>query len=188
MATSTVAAQTPAVRTSIKERLLKWRKRLFYVLFAMIILFVFVKLADFVWFRTQVPVTFVHANWSGKWESEEWFGFSGKLIVRLPDPLPENQDFKAEALVYYPIYSSWRTGQFVKMDFHGHFSPDSPATAGQSTNDIPGSTGGKLKFKGTAGNQVVEYVALINERRTRIVGGYLSAHPYDFGFFTITNP
>jgi hypothetical protein len=102
----------------------------------------------------------------------------------LPDPLPENQDFKAEALVYYPIYCGWKTGQFVKMDFTGHFSPDAPASSGQSTNAIPGG-GGKLKFTGTAGNQVVEYVAMIDPSRTRIVGGYLSRTPDDYGFFAI---
>lgn len=75
------------------------------------------------------------------------------------------------------------------MDFQGNFSPDSPASVGRSTNDIPGGGGGgKLKFKGTAGKQVVEYVAIINQNRTRIVGSYISSAPYDFGYFNISNP
>jgi len=171
-----------------KHRLRKWRNRLLWVLPIVLGLYVIIKLADFVWFRTHIPASFVsNANWSGKWETQEYWGLSGNLLVHLPDPLPENQDFEAEALVYYPIYSAWRTGQFVKMDFQGHFSPDSPASAGRSTNTIP-SGGGKLKFKGTVGNQVVEYVAIIDESRTRIVGGYLSTSPYDVGYFHITNP
>jgi hypothetical protein len=175
--------QVPAMR----ERSRKWGKRLLWVLPAILAFYVFLKVADCIWFRTQMPVGFVNANWSGGWETQEYWGLSGNLIVRLPDPLPENQDFEAEALVYYPIYSAWQTGQFVKMDFQGHFSPDSPASAGRSTNAIPGG-GGKLKFKGTAGNQVVEYVAIIDKSRTRIVGGYLSTSPHDVGYFHITNP
>jgi hypothetical protein len=174
--------------SAMRERLQKWCKRLLWVLPAVLALYVFLKVADFVWFRTQIPVGFVNANWSGKWETQRYWRLSGNLLVRLPDPLPENQDFKAEALVYYPIYSTWKTGQFLKMDFQGFFNPDSPTSAGRSTNTLPGG-GGKLKFKGIVGNQVVEYVAIIDESRTRIVGGYLSASPYyDVGFFHITNP
>jgi len=104
----------------------------------------------------------------------------------LPDPLPEDQDFQAEALVYYPVYSAWKTGQFVKMNFTARFSPDAPASAGQTKNAIPGG-GGKLKFKGVAGNQVVEYVALLDPSRTRMFGGYLSHTPNDYGFFVLNN-
>lgn len=175
--------QTSAVR----ERLRKWGKRLLWVLPTILVLYVVVKVADRVWFRTQMPVSFFNANWSGKWETQQYGGLSGNLVVRLPDSLPDNEDFKAEALVYYPIYSAWKTGQFVKMDFQGHFSPDKPASSGRSTNTIPGG-GGKLKFKGTVGDQAVEYVAIVDESHTRIVGGYLSTSPYDFGSFYITNP
>jgi len=174
--------QAPA----FKEKLPKWGQRLLWVLPAILALYVFLKVADRIWFRMMMPAGFANANWSGKWETQLRWGFSGNLLVRLPDPLPENQDFKAEALVYYPIYSAWKTGEFVKMDFQGHFSPDSPASAGRSSQ-VPGG-GGKLKFKGTVGNQVVDYVAIIDDNRTRIVGGYLSVSPYDCGYFYITNP
>lgn len=107
-------------------------------------------------------------------------------MVRLPDPLPENEDFKAEALVYYPIYSVWKTGQFVKMDFRGRFSTESPNTSGRSQNRIPGrKPAGKLEFKGIAGQQVVEYVAVMNESQLYIAGGYTSQHPADYGVFSI---
>ncbi len=78
-----------------------------------------------------------------------------------PDPLPEGVDFKAEALVYYPVNSVWRTGKFVKMDFMGHFQPKSPTSGGQTTNAIP-TGGGMLKFKSVVGDQVVEYAALVD--------------------------
>jgi hypothetical protein len=161
--------------------------KLHWVFPALLACYLFVRAVDFVWFRAHVPVGFQNARWSGRWETQEYWGLSGRLLVRLPDPLPQNQDFRAEALVYYPVYSAWKTGQFVRMDFTGHFSPDSPMSAGQSTNKIPSErpVGGKLKFKGTIGNQVVEYAATIDDARTQIVGGYLSQSPYDQGYFHI---
>jgi hypothetical protein len=106
----------------------------------------------------------------------------------MPDPIPENEDFKAEALVYYPIYSVWKTGQFVKMDFAGRYSPETATSAGLSENEIEitGSRG-KLKFKAVAGNQVVDYVAIFDETGTRIFGGYVSQQPADIGHFFIQN-
>lgn len=161
----------------------KWGRRLLWVLPVLLSLYLVVKLADFAWYRTQIPVGFHDANWSGDWRTRSYGGLSGRLLVRLPDPLPEDVDFKAEALVYYPIYSVWKTGQFVKMDFSGRYSPGAPTTAGQSTNPIP--AGGLMKFKGMAGRQVVEYSALVDDARTRIVGGYLSRNPRDYGHFLI---
>jgi hypothetical protein len=141
---------------------------------------------DFIWYRSHVPVRFQSANWEGRWETRRYWGLSGRLLVRLPAPIPEDVDFKAEALVYYPVYSVWRTGQFVRMDFMGHFRPDSPSSGGQTTNSIP-SGGGMLKFKSVVGNQVVEYAALIDDHATNIVGGYLSQGPDDRGHFWLTH-
>jgi hypothetical protein len=166
----------------------KWRRRLAWLLPAVFAGYVLLQVADYAWFRTQLPVTFSNANWSGRWTTYDYFGLSGRIVVRLPDPLPENEEFKTEALVYYPIYSVWKTGRFVKMVFGGKFTPDSSISAGRSTNTIEHGGGGKMSFKGTVGDQVVEYSALINRDRSRIVGGYFSSSPPDAGSFWITNP
>jgi hypothetical protein len=137
---------------------------------------------DFIWYRSHVPVRFHCANWEGRWVTRQFWGLSGRLLVRLPDPLPAGVHFKAEALVYYPVYSVWRTGQFVRIDFMGHFRPESPTSGGRTTKPIP-TGGGMLKFKGVVGNQFVEYAALIDELGTNIVGGYPSRDPDDSGHF-----
>ncbi len=165
-----------------RGRLRKWVGRLLWIFPAILALYVCLKIADAIWYHTQIPAAFADAKWFGSWSTERYGGFTGDLIVRLPDPLPENQDFKAEALVYYPIYSGWQTGRFVRMDFDGRFTPDSPTSAGRTTNRIPG---GNLKFKGKAGNQIVEYSALIDETHTLIIGGYISNDPDDEGYFSI---
>jgi hypothetical protein len=168
------------------NRILKKLGRLaLWVLPILLAVYVVVTLADYCWYRVQIPIGFHDANWTGKWNTEQYLGTTGRLLVRMPDPLPEDVDFEAEALVYYPISSPWKTGQFVKMDFVGHFSPDAPASAGKSTNRIPGGGGGKLKFKAVLDNQVVDYVAILDESRTRVAGSYLSHSPDDYGFFWI---
>jgi hypothetical protein len=170
----------------MKESFRRWGNRCLWLLPAILALYVTVMGIDFVWYRSHVPVRFQSANWEGRWETRRYWGLSGRLLVRLPDPLPEDVDFKAEALVYYPVYSVWRTGRFVRMDFMGHFRPDSPTSGGQTNNSIP-SGGGMLKFKSVMGNQVVEYAALLDERVTNIVGGYLSRDPDDSGHFWLTH-
>jgi hypothetical protein len=172
------------MKSTMKEVLKKVGRIFQWGLPILLAAYVAAKVADYCWYRAQIPIGFHDDNWTGKWDTEQYLGTTGRLLVRIPDPLPENADFKAEALVYYPIYCPWRTGQFVKMDFVGHFSPDNPATAGKSTNRIPGG-GGKMKFKAMLGDQVVDYVAIIDDSRTRIAGSYLSQSPYDYGFFWI---
>ncbi len=161
----------------------RWGRRLTRLLLVAIGLYVLARVTDSLWYWAYRPSDFQDANWSGHWRTAKYGGLSGRLLVRLPDPLPEGQDFKAEALVYYPVYSVWKTGQFVRMEFTGHFSPDEPASAGKSTNEIPG--GGKLKFKGIIGKQVVNYAALIGDGRRVVTGGYLSQSPDDFGTFWV---
>ncbi|AGA28553.1 hypothetical protein [Singulisphaera acidiphila] len=169
----------------MREKLRRWSKRSLWILPIVLALYLTVMGVDFAWYRSHVPVRFRDSNWKGHWQTHRFLGLRGRLLALLPDPLPEGVDFKAEALVYYPVYSVWRTGQFVRMDFTGHFRPETPSSGGQTTNAIP-SGSGMMKFKAIVGNQVVEYAALLDDSRTSVVGGYLSRAPDDFGHFTLT--
>jgi hypothetical protein len=163
----------------------RWGKRCLFLLPVLLALYITVLGVDFIWYRSHIPVRFQSANWEGRWVTHQYWGLSGRLLVRLPDPLPEGVDFKAEALIYYPVCSIWRTGQFVRVDFMGHFRPELPTSGGQTTNSIP--TGGEmLKFKGVVGNQVVEYAALVDDHGRNIVGGYLSQNSDDRGHFWLS--
>jgi hypothetical protein len=170
--------------STVTDRHRRWGRRSLWLLPALLALYVTVMVVDLVWYRSHVPIRFRDANWEGRWETRRYWGLSGRLLVRLPDPIPEGVDFKVEALVYYPLYSVWRTGQFVRMDFKGQFQSRSATSGGRTTNDIP-FEGGLLKLKGVVGNQVVEYAALLNDGRSQIVGGYLSQNPDDYGWFSI---
>ena len=115
----------------MKPMLKKFGRFLLWALPALLAIYVAANLADYCWYRAQIPIGFHDADWTGKWDTEQYLGTTGRLLVRMPDPLPENTDFKAEALVYYPIYCPWKTGQFVKMDFVGNFSPDTNGWIGE---------------------------------------------------------
>ena len=167
----------------MSEKRGRLRRYLPWVLPVALAIYCVARVADYTWFQLRRPATFADARWCGEWRTSQYGGLTGRLLVRLPDPLPENQDFQAEALVYYPVYSVWKTGQFVRMEFTGHFTPDGASSAGKSTNKIPG--GGKMKFKGILGDQVVDYAALIDDYRILVTGGYLSHEPDDYGSFWI---
>jgi hypothetical protein len=169
----------------MREGVRRWARRLLRLVFVLVVLYCAVKGADSIWFRARLPADFHDANWSGTWHTNQ-YGIAGRLVVRLPDPLPKSEEFKAEALVYYPIYSGWKTGRFVKMDFTGYFRPEASSSSGESTVPSPQKEkGGELKFKGTSGNQIVDYVALIHREHDLIVGGYLSQTPDDYGIFSL---
>ncbi|MCF6299468.1 MAG: hypothetical protein L3J01_06280 [Thiomicrorhabdus sp.] len=177
------------------RRVFKWLLILTATFFVVIIAIIsIVRVGDYVWFRSHVPLRFANANWTGNWKTQQ-YGLSGRLLVHLPDPLPENEDFQAEAIVYYPIYSIWKTGSFVKMEFTGNFSPESSTSTGLSKNDSPDYRAelklkgkrGKMKFRATAGDQVVDYVAMMDESGERLIGSYISKSPHDIGYFFIQN-
>lgn len=107
-------------------------------------------LADFTWYRAHIPPGFRDARWSGSWETSNYGGLAGRLLVLLPDPIPEDEDFRAEALVYYPIYSVWQTGRFVRMDLAVDTAPKASRPVVQQSrsraaacSDSRGSRAGK---------------------------------------------
>ena len=168
----------------MKAALQFWGMRFLWILL-ITLLYPIVMGLDFAWNRSHIPVRFRQANWEGWWKSRRFWGSRGRLLVFLPEPIPDGIDFKVEAVVYYPIYGVWRAGQFVRMEFIGHLGADSPATGGRTRNTIP-SGGGIMKFKGYVGSQDVEYAALLDQYRTQMVGGYLSRNPDDFGHFGLS--
>lgn len=165
----------------MKTVLRKLGKILLWGLAVVLAVYAVAQVADLAWYRLRFPDGFQNANWSGKWESEVYGSIGGRLLVRLPDPIPENEDFQAQAMVYYPIYSLYKTGEFVPMDFTGRLSTGSSSTGGQTEAPIPG----KLSFKGMIGKQTIDYVAIVNDGRQRIVGSYLSRDPGDHGLFSL---
>ena len=107
---------------------------------------------------------------------------SNSVTVQSRSNVPANLETEAANLLAttksHEKLLKFKKSKFYVMDDEVAIGREFIAHANQLTT-------GWIKF---VGNQVVEYAAIVNESRTRIVGAYLSTFPYDFGSFQITNP
>jgi hypothetical protein len=87
-------------KSPMKPVLRKCGKLLLWVLPVVLALYIVVMGLDFLGYRSQVPMRFRDANWEGHWATHRFWPLAGRLLVRLPDPIPDGIDFKAEAMVY----------------------------------------------------------------------------------------
>ena len=89
-----------------------------------------------------------------------------------------------EVLVYYDLWSPYRTRGSVPMTFTGYF-PSKGVVSQGAASAVPVL---KLTSKGVPGSlvQTIEYVGLADRMTTTIVGGYVSVKPDDVGGFSIT--
>jgi hypothetical protein len=158
------------------------------VLACLVGLYFVVPLADRLWYGARLPSTHRDAEWLGTWQSDQVSFVSGRLLARLPDPIPRDQEFDVEALVYYRIWCPYRTGSFVPMKMVGYLPADESGGSGGNA-DSPVKVPARLtfKFKGEPGpqQQTIDYVATSDSGSTVFVGGYRSAGPFDMGHFTL---
>ena len=81
----------------------KWKKRLLVVTAVLLVIYFALPIVDRVWFAFRVPSDFSDAQWHGDWNSDQFSLVSGRLVVNLPNPVPIDQEFDVDALVYYRI-------------------------------------------------------------------------------------
>src|SRR5690349_3347805 len=81
----------------MKADIRRWGRRCLWVLTVVLALTITVQGVDLLWYRSHVPVRFQNANWEGRWETRRYGGLSGRLLVRLPEPLPKGVDFQADS-------------------------------------------------------------------------------------------
>ncbi|MFN3648463.1 MAG: hypothetical protein ACK47B_02690 [Armatimonadota bacterium] len=64
------------------RRLRGWAPRLLWLFPTGLLLWAAAGLADYAWFRHNIPATFFDANWSGRWTTTRYGGLSGlKLVI-----------------------------------------------------------------------------------------------------------
>ena len=141
-----------------------------------------------IWFRFACPADFRSAPWAGTWQSESFSLISGRIAAKLPNPIPRDEAFTVEAIVYYDLWCPYRTGSCVPMTLAGYFGSDSSGagSTGQTPVTVPPRL--TLSFKGGSGPsaQTVDYVATSDTQTSVIVGGYRSQGPYDMGRFGLS--
>ena len=164
----------------------RWRRRLFLVVCTLVVLYFAMPLVDRVWFSMRTPTKYTDAEWVGDWNSEQISLVSGRILAKLPNPIPRDEEFDVDALVYYRIWCPFRTGSFVPMKMVG-FLPSDDSGAGGGNGDAPVVVPPRItfKFKGGGGpyEQTIDYIATSDQQNTLFVGGYRSAGPYDMGGF-----
>lgn len=165
----------------------KWKKRLLVIAVVLLVIYLSLPIVDRIWFALSVPSDFADAQWRGEWNSDEFSLVSGRLVVKLPDPLPKDQEFDVDAVVYYRIWSPYRTGRTVRMKMIGYFASEQLGFGGNADSPVIVPPHYRFKFKGGGGPsaQVIDYVAASDVHATMIVGGYRSAGPYDMGRFAL---
>ena len=165
----------------------KWKKRLLVVTTVLLVIYFALPIVDRVWFAFRVPSDFSDAQWHGDWNSDQFSLVSGRLVVNLPNPVPIDQEFDVDALVYYRIWSPYRTGKTVRMKMVGYLASDQSGGGGNADSPVIVPPHYTFKFKGGDGPsaQTIDYIATSDAHPTMIVGGYRSAGPYDMGRFAL---
>jgi len=126
-------------------------------------------------------------NYIGEWNSK-MAPVSGRILVKIPYPLPENQQFEIDSVVYYNLFSLFRSGQFVPMKLEGLVT--NQQTSSGSNSETPIVIPPTITFKSKVLNksdkeQKIEYVSTFDKKYTTITGGYLSESPFDIGVFSL---
>lgn len=139
--------------------------------------------------KSAIPEKFKDATWEGKWKSENFSLIGGKIIAQLPDKIPNNEEFEAEAMIYYNIWSIYKMGGIKEFKLIGMLGDDNSGGGENKTNENlelkpSPSFNFKAKVFGNE-NQKIDYSGIANREKTIIVGGYKSSNPGDLGSFKL---
>jgi hypothetical protein len=165
----------------------RWKRRIFIVVASLVAVYFALPIADRLWYAIKTPSKYRDTQWSGDWHSDQFSLVSGRILAHLPDPIPRDEEFDVDALVYYRIWNPYRTGCFVPMKMVG-FLPSYSSGGGGGNADAPVVVPAHVTFKfkgGGPSEQTIDYVATTDSHTTMFVGGYRSAGPYDMGRFAL---
>lgn len=137
-------------------------------------------------YEFNIPRDFREARWEGEFVSAK-HPTSGRLLVRLPDPVPRNQEFEFEAVFYHNIWSLFLTGETACADFVGYLSDQNPVTAGAETHQsvIPRHFSFRLKGGGTPFPEDIKYTATFDRDDQFVAGSYSAQAAFDVGYFSM---
>lgn len=175
----------------MKEIIKKTLKYLLLGLGIILLTMIFFKGLNSLIFKTSLSKKFDNSYWIGSWNSSETLFASGKIVVDLPYNLPINEPIYVDMLVYYNVWSLYNTCGTSEFKCVGLISENNSASgnSGITENSIDKKEDSKsfsfsAKFTSATG-QEIEYNGVVNINRTKIIGGYISSHPNDFGDFIL---
>ena len=137
-------------------------------------------------YQQSVPRDLHNARWEGDFVSSRQ-PVSGRMIARLPDPLPRDQKFAFELMVYYNVWSFFLSGKTARADFIGYLSSRSPAVVGAESRAsvIPRQFSFELKGGSSGFPEDIVYVAILSEDNQYISGAYSASSGFDVGTFSM---
>ena len=138
------------------------------------------------WYEASIPRDFGDARWEGRFTSAV-HPTSGRLLARLPDPIPRDVEFDFEIVVYYNVWSLFLTGKTARAEFVGYLSSQGPVAAGGETRPsvAPRQFSFKLKGGSTAFPSDIAYTATFDRDERFLAGSYSAQRAYDVGYFTM---
>src|SRR5262249_23687119 len=84
-------------------------------------------------------------KWSGEWKSDVYPLISGRLFAVFPDPVPRDEDFEVDVVIYYNLWCLYRPGQTIRSRFVGRINADN--TGGGGNEEAPIRVPVKMVFK-----------------------------------------
>lgn len=137
------------------------------------------------WYESKIPRNF-DARWEGEFVSI-MHPTSGKLLARLPDPIPRDQEFEFEAVVYYNIWSFFLTGKMARADFVGYVGSKGGLTTGKETRPTvsPRHFSFSLKGGGSQFPHDIKYTSTFDLGDQYVAGSYSVQYGMDIGYFSL---
>lgn len=174
-----------------------WASRITKFLGWLLIVYVVVIGINEAWFRFSVGTKVWNSPWTGKFSSTK-YAVSGRLLADLPDPLPRNQKFEFDAVIYYNIWSMSLTGRYARAVFVGYVEEEGRASTGKETRQIQVPRSFSFKLKESGGSSFardISYTAHIGRKTVKsflfprphlggdayIAGGYIVGSGEDVG-------
>ena len=168
--------------------MVRWKKRLLISASIIAGLYVGVSLVNALWFWLSIPAELRDDTWKGTWNSNCYSFTSGRIVAKLPDPIPKGMSFQVDAAVYYNLWCPYRTGHTKRIRLTGLFSRDNSGFGDNAVSPLISKPWNlSFKFKDGSGTyeQIIDYVATTDQSETLIAGGYRSSVPPDLGQFAL---
>ena len=145
-----------------------------------VLLFAAVVIANEAVFRLRVGSEAWNGSWKGAFSSTMQ-PVSGHLLVDLPDPLPRNEPFEFEAVIYYNIWSLFRTGNYARLTFTGKLQSEETVSTETESRQIRVPRQFSFKSRSGGGLPDIVYTATIGPADTYIAGSYMVGDGVDIG-------
>jgi hypothetical protein len=138
---------------------------------------------DFRYERT-IPRDLQDARWEGEFTSAK-HPTSGRLLFRLPDPIPRDQEFEFEGALYYNVWSGFLRGKMARAEFVGFLGSESGVSAGEETRPTVQPRHFSFRFKGgtTPFPADIRYMAIFDRDDMYVAGSYSAQDGFDVGSF-----